>query len=50
MTIHWVDLDHDSWPDLVLSGDFGTSSMQWNQGDGTFIEGHFDFLEDVLDK
>ena len=44
------DLDQDSWPDLVLSGDFGTSSMQWNQGDGTFIEGHFDFLEDVLDK
>eukprot|EP00942_MAST-04A_sp_MAST-4A-sp1_P012462 g12462.t1 len=44
------DLDQDSWPDLVLSGDFGTSSMQWNQGDGTFLEGHFDFLEDVLDN
>jgi len=44
------DLDQDSWPDLVLSGDFGTSSMLWNQGDGTFMEGHFDFLEDVLDK
>ena len=44
------DLDGDSWPDLVLSGDFGTSSMQWNQGDGTFLEGHFNFLEDVLDN
>ena len=44
------DLDNDTFPDLIFSGDFGTSAMLWNKGDGTFEEGHFDFLEDVLDN
>ena len=44
------DLDNDTYPDLVFSGDFGTSSMLWNTGNGGFTRGHFHFLEDVLDN
>ncbi len=33
------DLDLDGWPDLVVAGDFGTSRLFWNNGDGTFVDG-----------
>jgi hypothetical protein len=45
-----VDLDNDGYPDIVISGDFGTSSMLWNNRNGTFSRGTFDFIEDVLDN
>lgn len=33
------DLDGDGWPDLVIAGDFTTSRVYWNNGDGTFTDG-----------
>ena len=33
------DLDDDGWPDLVVTADFNTSHLFWNEGDGTFIDG-----------
>ena len=47
------DLDEDGNVDLIISGDFGTSAIYWNNGDGenvTFSKGHFNFLEDLLDN
>ena len=44
------DLDNDGYPDIIISGDFGTSQMYWNNGDGTFTKGTFDFIEDILDN
>lgn len=38
-TPRFTDLDDDGWPDLALAGDFGTSHLFWNNGDGTFTEG-----------
>lgn len=35
----WADYDGDGWPDLFLVGDFDTSQMWWNNGDGTFTNG-----------
>lgn len=35
----WADIDGDDWPDLVLTNDFGTSRLFWNDGDGTFTDG-----------
>lgn len=35
----FVDLDLDSWPDLVIAADFGTSKLYWNDGNGTFSDG-----------
>lgn len=34
-----TDLDRDGWPDLVVAGDYGTSQLFWNNGDGTFTDG-----------
>lgn len=34
-----VDLDGDGWQDLVVSSDYGTSQLFWNDGDGTFTDG-----------
>lgn len=34
-----ADMDHDGWPDLVIAGDFQTSRLFWNNGDGTFTDG-----------
>jgi hypothetical protein len=34
----FVDLDRDGWPDLAVAGDFGTSRLFWNDGDGSFTE------------
>jgi hypothetical protein len=38
-TAVWVDLDGDGYPDLFLAGDFGTTQLWWNNGDGTFTDG-----------
>jgi hypothetical protein len=35
----FTDLDGDSWPDLAIAADFGTSRLFWNDGDGTFTNG-----------
>ena len=37
-TPRWADFDQDGWPDLALAGDFLTSRMFWNNGDGSFTE------------
>ncbi|HMN96327.1 MAG TPA: FG-GAP-like repeat-containing protein [Phycisphaerales bacterium] len=34
----FADMDHDGWPDLLLSADFGTSRYYRNNGDGTFTD------------
>lgn len=34
-----TDVDRDGWPDLFVSGDFGTSHVFWNNRNGTFTEG-----------
>jgi enediyne biosynthesis protein E4 len=33
------DMDRDGNPDLVIAGDFMTSQIFWNNGDGTFTDG-----------
>ncbi len=33
----FVDLDDDGWPDLAVASDFGSSTLHWNAGDGTFV-------------
>ena len=33
------DLDKDGHPDLAIAGDFGTSLLYWNNGNGTFSNG-----------
>ena len=38
-TSRMTDLDLDGWPDLVVAGDYGTSRLFWNNGDGTFVDG-----------
>lgn len=35
-TPSFADLDNDGWPDLLVTGDFGTSRVFHNRGDGTF--------------
>lgn len=35
----FTDLDHDGLVDLAVTGDFDTSRLFWNNGDGTFTEG-----------
>jgi hypothetical protein len=35
----WADYDGDGYPDVFMVGDFGTSQMWWNNGDGTFTNG-----------
>ena len=35
----FTDLDRDGHPDLVTAGDFGTSRVFWNNGNGTFVDG-----------
>ncbi len=32
----FTDVDGDGWPDLLVTGDFGTSQVFRNRGDGTF--------------
>lgn len=35
----FTDLDDDGFPELVVTADFNTSRLFWNEGDGTFIDG-----------
>jgi hypothetical protein len=35
----WADFDGDGYPDVFIAGDFGTSQLWWNNGDGTFTDG-----------
>jgi hypothetical protein len=35
----FTDLDNDGLIDLAVVGDFGTSRLFWNNGDGTFTDG-----------
>jgi ASPIC and UnbV/FG-GAP-like repeat len=35
----FTDLDRDGDPDLAIAGDFLTSQLFWNNGDGTFTDG-----------
>jgi hypothetical protein len=35
----FADIDRDHHPDLLISGDSGTSRLFWNNGDGTFTDG-----------
>jgi FG-GAP-like repeat/ASPIC and UnbV len=35
----FTDLDRDGHPDLVITGDFKTSQIFWNNGNGTFTDG-----------
>lgn len=35
----FVDLDSDGFQDLAVAADFGTSTLLWNNGDGTFTDG-----------
>jgi hypothetical protein len=46
----FADIDGDGWLDLIMSGDFGTSRMFWNQRNGTFASGHFHLVEDLYDN
>jgi enediyne biosynthesis protein E4 len=38
-TSTFSDLDRDGRPDLAIAGDFQTSQVFWNNGDGTFTDG-----------
>lgn len=35
----FADFDGDGWCDLAVTGDFGSSRLFWNNGDGTFVDG-----------
>jgi hypothetical protein len=35
----FADLDNDGRPELTIAGDFGSSQLYWNNGDGTFTNG-----------
>src|SRR5688572_14067780 len=37
-TANFCDLNNDRWPDLVVAGDFKTSRIFLNRGDGTFTD------------
>jgi hypothetical protein len=38
-TSTFTDIDRDGDPDLAIAGDFMTSQLFWNNGDGTFTDG-----------
>ncbi|MBI2513594.1 MAG: VCBS repeat-containing protein [Opitutae bacterium] len=35
----WADFDGNGYPDAFVAGDFGTTQLWWNNGDGTFTNG-----------
>lgn len=35
----FADMDDDGWPDLLVTSDFHTSRLFWNNHDGTFLDG-----------
>lgn len=38
-TPRFVDLDSDGNSDIIVTSDFGTTKLFWNDGDGTFTDG-----------
>lgn len=34
----FIDLDNDGWQDLIVAGDFGTTSIFFNNRNGTFVD------------
>lgn len=38
-TSRFADMDLDGYTDLLITGDFGTSRIFWNNGDNTFTDG-----------
>lgn len=46
----FADLDLDGFPELIVSGDFGTTQVYWNRGNGSFSRGVFHLIEDELDN
>jgi hypothetical protein len=38
-TPRFVDLDRDGNSDIIVTSDFGTTKLFWNDGDGTFTDG-----------
>jgi hypothetical protein len=46
----FADLDSDGAPDLLVSGDFGTSQLYWNNGNGTFSRGLLHLFHDHFDN
>jgi hypothetical protein len=38
-TPRFVDLDSDGHSDIIVTSDFGTTKLFWNDGDGTFTDG-----------
>jgi hypothetical protein len=38
-TPRFADFNDDGWPDLAIAGDFTTSRLFWNKGDGSFVDG-----------
>jgi hypothetical protein len=37
-TARFSDLDGDGWPDLLITADYGSSQLFWNNGNGTFTD------------
>lgn len=35
----WADFDGNGYPDAFLAGDYGTTQLWWNNGDGSFTNG-----------
>jgi hypothetical protein len=46
----FADLDGDGAQDLLISGDFGTSQLYWNNGNGTFSRGFLHLFHDHFDN
>jgi len=46
----FTDFDGDGAPDLLISGDFGTTQLYWNNGNGTFRRGYLHPLWDLSDN
>ena len=45
-TPNFADINSDGWPDILIAGDFGTSRVFLNNGDGTFSNITSDVISD----
>ena len=45
-TPNFTDINRDGWPDLLVTGDFGTSQIFVNNGDGSFSNTTSDVITD----